>query len=90
LPRCSAIEDPRELWRVLYSLPEILLSFVCGTMAECSDYEAIAAWGERDLLYDQEVPETRRLTLLMNRIAPALFFGLLHRLGTGADRSAAT
>src|SRR5580658_697412 len=80
LDHFSVIEDPREPWRVAYPLPEILLLVVCGTIADCDDYEAIAAWGEqrvdflrRFLPYHHGVPGARWLTLLMNRIDPALF-----------------
>lgn len=47
LEHFSAIEDPREPWRVAHPLPEILLLVVCGTIADCDDYDGIAAWGER-------------------------------------------
>src|ERR1700679_4184870 len=49
-------------------------------MADCDDYEAIATWGKinlaflsRYLPYAHGVPGGRWLTLLMNRIKPALF-----------------
>jgi predicted transposase YbfD/YdcC len=61
-------------------LPEVLLLVVCGTIADCDDYDTIAAWGEahltflrRLLPYHHGVPGGRWLTLLMNRIDPALF-----------------
>jgi predicted transposase YbfD/YdcC len=80
LDRFSTIDDPREPWRVAHPLPEVLLLVVCGTMADCDDYEAIAAWGKthlaflrRYLPYHHGVPGGRWLTLLMNRINPALF-----------------
>ena len=76
----AVIEDPREPWKVAHPLPEILLLVVCGTIADCDDYDHIAAWGEahlpflRELLpYDHGVPGGRWLTLLMNRVDPALF-----------------
>jgi hypothetical protein len=80
LDHFSTIEDPREPWRVAHPLPEVLLLVVCGTMADCDDYEAIAAWGKinlaflrRYLPYAHGVPGGRWLTLLINRINPALF-----------------
>jgi predicted transposase YbfD/YdcC len=80
LDHFSTIDDPREPWRVAHPLQEVLLLVVCGTMADCDDYEAIAAWGathlpflRRYLPYDHGVPGGRWLTLLMNRINPALF-----------------
>jgi predicted transposase YbfD/YdcC len=80
LEHFSLIEDPREPWRVAHPLPEVLLLVVCATIADCDDYEAIAAWGEqrleflrRFLPYHYGVPGARWLTLLMNRIDPELF-----------------
>lgn len=80
LEHFSAIEDPREPWKVAHPLPEVLLLVVCGTVADCDDYDHIAAWGEahlpflREMLpYHHGVPGGRWLTLLMNRIDPALF-----------------
>ncbi|MBE0531273.1 MAG: ISAs1 family transposase [Rhodospirillales bacterium] len=80
LEHFAVIEDPREPWRVAHPLPEVLLLVVCGTIADCDDYEGIAAWGEehlpflrRFLPYFHGVPGGRWLTLLMNRIDPGLF-----------------
>src|SRR5262249_26667658 len=56
------------------------LLVVCGTIADCDDYEAIADWGEthvaflrRFLPYHHGIPGARWLTILMNRIDPVLF-----------------
>lgn len=80
LDHFAAIEDPREPWRVAHPLPEVLLLVVCGTICDCDDYDGIAEWGEahldflrRYLPYHHGVPGGRWLTLLMNRIDPALF-----------------
>jgi len=79
LDHFATIEDPREP-RVAHPLPEILLLVVCGTIADCDDYDTIAAWGEqkldflrRFLPYHHGVPGGRWLTLFMNRIDPGLF-----------------
>jgi predicted transposase YbfD/YdcC len=76
----AIIEDPREPWRVAHPLPEVLLLVVCGTIADCDDYEGIAEWGEahlpflrRFLPYHHGVPGARWLTILMNRVDPTLF-----------------
>ncbi len=76
----SQVDDPRDVRRILHPLPEILLLVVCGTVADCDDYEDIAAWGaahldflRRHLPYEHGVPGERWLTILMNRINPALF-----------------
>ena len=80
LDHFARIEDPREPWRVAHPLNEVLLLVVCGTIADCDDYEGIAEWGEahlwflrRFLPYHHGVPGARWLTILMNRIDPALF-----------------
>lgn len=80
LEHFSRIEDPRPSHRVAYPLSEVLLLAVCGTIADCDSYEAIGLWGEqhldflrRFLPYYHGVPTGRWLTLLMNRINPALF-----------------
>jgi predicted transposase YbfD/YdcC len=80
LEHFSVIDDPREPWRVAHPLPEVLLLVVCGTIADCDDYEDIAVWGEthlaflrRFLPYHHGVPSGRWLTILMNRIDPGLF-----------------
>ncbi len=44
LDHFSRIEDPRDPRRVAHPLPEALLLVVRGTMADCDDYESIAAW----------------------------------------------
>lgn len=80
LDHFAEIEDPRDVRRILHPLPEILLLVVCGTIADCDDYEDIAGWGaahlgflRRHLPYEHGVPGERWLTILMNRINPALF-----------------
>ena len=80
LDHFAVVEDPRDVRRILHPLNEILLLVVCGTIADCDDYEEIAAWGaahlpflRRHLPYANGVPGERWLTILMNRISPALF-----------------
>ena len=80
LEHFSQVEDPRDVRRILHPLPEVLLLVVCGTIADCDDYEDIAAWGaahldflRQHLPYAHGVPGERWLTILMNRINPALF-----------------
>jgi len=80
LKHFSRIEDDREAWRVDHPLPEILFLVVCGTVADCDDFDMIAEWGEArlDFLrtimpYRNGVPGGRWLNILMNRIDPGLF-----------------
>ena len=44
LDHFSRIENPRDPRRVAHPLPEVLLPVVRDTMADCDDYESIAAW----------------------------------------------
>jgi predicted transposase YbfD/YdcC len=80
LAHLGRIEDTREPWRVAHPLREVLLLVVCGTICDCDDYGAIAAWGKahlpvlrRHLPFYHGVPGGRWLTQLMNRINPELF-----------------
>jgi hypothetical protein len=80
LDRLSLIEDARDAHRVAYPLAEIMLLSVCGTIAHCDDYEDIADWGEQHLEFLRRfspfhygVPCGRWLTIMMNRVNPALF-----------------
>ncbi|MBO0906055.1 transposase family protein, partial [Jiella sonneratiae] len=80
LEQFAEIDDPRDVRRLYHPLPEVLLLVVCGTMADCDAYETIAAWGaahlpflRRFLPYEHGVPGNRWLTIVMNRINPALF-----------------
>lgn len=80
LEHFAVVEDPRDVRRITHRLDEILLLVVCGTIADCDDYEDIAAWGSahldflrRHLPYEHGVPGERWLTILMNRVNPALF-----------------
>ncbi len=80
LDHLGEIEDPRDPWRVMHPLREVLFLVVCGTICDCEDYEVIADWGEeridflrRYLPYEHGVPCGRWPTILMNRIEPALF-----------------
>jgi len=80
LEHLGTIEDPRDPWRVAHPLNEVLFLVVCATISDCEDYDIISDWGEeridflrRYLPYDHGVPGGRWLTILMNRIEPALF-----------------
>lgn len=76
----SLIEDGRAPHRVAYPLSEIMLLAVCGTIADCDDYDDIADWGEQHLDFLRRfspfhygVPCGRWLTIMMNRVNPGLF-----------------
>lgn len=80
LDHFSIIRDARAPHRVVYPLGELLLLAVCGTIADCDDYDHIVGWGEahldflrRFLPFYHGVPSGRWLTIMMNRVNPALF-----------------
>ena len=80
LEHFSRIEDVCASHRVAFPMAELLLLAACGTIADCDDYDAIAVWGDahldflrRFLPYHHGVPSGRWLTIMMNRINPALF-----------------
>jgi len=95
LDRFSIIDDPREPWRIAHPLRESLLLVVCASMADCDLFDSIAAWGKanigflrRYLFYEHGAPRGRWLTLLMNRVDPALFsaaFATTRRLMLGQE-----
>jgi len=41
----ATLEDPRQSWKVLYPLAEILLVVLCGTLAGAEDFVEIRRWG---------------------------------------------
>lgn len=49
LDQFSALEDPRQSWKVVYPLPEILLAVLCATMAGADDFVEIERWANRKL-----------------------------------------
>jgi predicted transposase YbfD/YdcC len=51
LAQFSALEDPRQAWKVVYPLPEILLTVLCATMAGAEDFVEIARWANRKLAF---------------------------------------
>lgn len=76
----SAVEDPREGWRVLYPLREILLLVLCATLAGMEDFVDIKMWGDQRLAflrrfypYERGVPSHDTLNDLINAIDPDTF-----------------
>lgn len=80
LEHFSALKDPRQQWRVLYPLPEILLLVLCATLSGMEDFVEIRLWGElrleflrRFLPYDRGVPAHDTLNDVINALDPELF-----------------
>ncbi len=80
LDHFSALDDPREDWRVMYPLPEILLVVLCATLSGMEDFVEIKLWGElriaflrRFLAYERGIPSHDTLNDVMNALDPELF-----------------
>ena len=80
LDHFSTIKDTRQPWKVMYPLREVILLVVCGTIADCDDYDDIADWGAAHLDFLRSmsdfhygIPCEDWLRVIMNRIDPALF-----------------
>ena len=76
----AALEDPRQSWKVLFPLPEVLLLVLCGTLAGAEDFVEIRRWGQvhldflrRLLPFKAGVPSHDTLNDVVNAIDGALF-----------------
>lgn len=76
----AALEDPRQSWKVLFPLPEILLLVLCGTLAGAEDFVEIRRWGHmhqdflrRLLPFKAGIPSHDTLNDIINAIDGALF-----------------
>jgi len=80
LDHFSALEDPRQSWKVVYPLPEILLVILCGTLAGAEDFVEIERWARRKLdflrrllPFERGIASHDTLNDLMNALPGALF-----------------
>ena len=80
LDHFSALDDPRQSWRVVYPLPEILLLVLCATLTGMDDFVETKLWGEqridflrRFLAYDRGIPSHDTLNDVLNALDPELF-----------------
>lgn len=80
LDHFSALKDPRQDWRVMYPLPEIMLVVLCATLSGMEDFVEIKLWGEqridflrRLLPYDRGIPSHDTLNDVINALDPDLF-----------------
>ena len=76
----SALDDPRQAWKVLFPLPEILLLVLCGTLAGAEDFVEIRRWGQmhqdflrRLLPFKAGIPSHDTLNDVINAMDAALF-----------------
>lgn len=80
LDHFSALRDPRQRWRVLYPLPEILLLVLCATLSGMEDFVEIRLWGDqrldflrRFLPYERGLPSHDTLNDVINALDAELF-----------------
>src|SRR5437868_13353939 len=80
LDHFSALSDPRQRWRVLYPLPELLLLVLCATLSGREDFVEIRLWGEqrldflpRFLPFKRGLPAHDTLNDVVNALDPELF-----------------
>jgi predicted transposase YbfD/YdcC len=76
----SVLEDPRQSWRVVYTLPEVLLIVLRGTMAGAEDFVEIEYWAKRKLdflrrllPFARGIPSHDTLNDVMNALPAGLF-----------------
>ena len=80
LDHFSALTDPRQRWRVIYPLEEILLLVLCATLCGMEDFVEIRLWGDermdflrRFLPYERGLPSHDTLNDVINALDAALF-----------------
>ena len=76
----ASLQDPRQSWKVLFPLEEVLLLVLCGTLAGAEDFVEIRRWGHmhqdflrRLLPFKAGVPSHDTLNDIINAIDGALF-----------------
>lgn len=80
LDHFSALEDPRQSWKVVYPLPEVLLLVLCATLGGAEDFVEVVRWGRskidflrRFLPYERGVPSHDTLCDVVSALDPELF-----------------
>ena len=80
LDHFSALKDPREQWRIVYPLPEVLLLLLCGTLSGMEDFVEINLWGRerldflrRFLPFERGVPSHDVLNDIVNAMDSKVF-----------------
>ena len=63
----SALEDPRQAWKVVYPLPEVLLLVLCATLGGAEDFVEIAGWGRSKLDFLRRFLPTSAASLATTR-----------------------
>ena len=78
--RFAALSDPRQVAKVLYPLPEILLLLLCATLAGADDFVETEVWGNQNLGFLRRflpfahgIPSHDTLGALVARLDPEMF-----------------
>ena len=76
----SALQDPRQVWKVIYPLPEIMLLVLCATLAGAEDFVEARLWGVKNLAFLRRflpfargVPSHDTLNDVVNALDPEVF-----------------
>ena len=76
----STLTDPRQAWKVVYPLPEIMLTVLAATLACADDFVEIEEWGNANLpflrgflAYADGIPSHDALNDLINALDPEVF-----------------
>ena len=80
LEHFSALEDPRQSWKVVYPLPEVLMLVLCATLGGAEDFVEVVRWGRvkleflrRLLPFERGVPSHDTLCDVISALDPELF-----------------
>ncbi len=80
LDHFAALRDPRQAWKVVFPLPEVLLVVLCGTLAGAEDFVDVRRWARlhlgflrRFLPFAHGVPSHDTLNDILNAIDAELF-----------------
>jgi len=80
LDHFSGLDDPRQSWKVVYPLPEILAVILCGSLAGAEDFVEIERWARRKLSFlrrllpfERGIASHDTLNDVMNALPVALF-----------------
>jgi predicted transposase YbfD/YdcC len=80
LDHFSAVKDPRQNWRVIYPLQEILLLVLCASLCGMEDFVEIRMWGDlrldflrRFYPYERGLPAHDTLNDVLNALDSELF-----------------
>ena len=80
LEHFSALEDPRQSWKVVYPLPEVLLLVLCATLGGAEDFVEVVRWGRSKLdflrrfsPFERGLPSHDTLCDVISALDPELF-----------------